>query len=190
MERRGFIRDMLDVKVLILFVLSHAEYPVQTQQVYELCYQDDRLSYFDVCEALPQLLASGHVQVDESGAYSITEKGRENGKLTEDSISAPVLQRALIAVEKFNRSIRRDNLVRADILPRPDGEYAVVMSLDDERGNLMTLDLLAPSQQQARRLAKAFQADAEQLYQTVMTFLLEKSEGRSRAGDTGRSDNF
>ena len=177
MEQRGFIRDMLDVKVLILFVLARAEYPVPAQKIFELCYQDDRLSYFDVCEALPQLMASGHVQQDADGAYSITEKGRENGKVTEDSIAAPVLQRALLAVEKFNRSIRRSSLVRTELLERESGEVSVVMSLDDERGNLMTLDLTTPSQQQARRFAKCFQNGAEQLYQTVMRFFLDEHGG-------------
>ena len=51
MQRLGFIHDMLDVKVLILFVMSRVAYPVNTQQIYELCYQDDCLSYFDVCTA-------------------------------------------------------------------------------------------------------------------------------------------
>lgn len=180
MQMHGFIRDMMDVKVLILYVLAHADYPMDAQKVYELCYQDDTLSYFDVCEALPQLADSNHVEVDEAGRYTITPKGRENGKLTEDSVAAPVLQRALLAVEKFNRSVRRNDLVRTDILPRPDEEYAVVMSLDDDHGNLMTLELLAPSLQQARRLAKTYQNNAEALYQKVMVFLIEQTEGKQK----------
>ena len=186
MEPKGFIRDMLDVKILILFVLAHAEFPVPMQKVYELCYQDDKLSYFDVCEALPQLQASGHISRNEDGDYSITDKGREDGKVTEDAIAAPVLQRALIAVEKFNRSIRRDQLVRTNVLARPNDEYAVVLSLDDERGNLMTLELLGPTQEQARRFSRVLHEDAEKLYQSVMEFLLERTEGKK----TSKSDNF
>ena len=45
MEQHGFIQDMLDVKVLILFVMAKLSYPVTLQTIYELCYQDDRLSY-------------------------------------------------------------------------------------------------------------------------------------------------
>ena len=56
MEERGFIRDMLDVKVLILFVAAKAKYPLTLQKIYELCYQDDRLSYFDVGIAVPQMV--------------------------------------------------------------------------------------------------------------------------------------
>ena len=38
MQRLGFIHDMLDVKVLILFVMARVSYPVTVQQMYELCY--------------------------------------------------------------------------------------------------------------------------------------------------------
>ena len=41
MQRLGFIHDMMDVKVLILFVASRCNYPLNTQELYELCYQDD-----------------------------------------------------------------------------------------------------------------------------------------------------
>ena len=61
MEGHGFIRDMLDVKLLILFVASKAAYPMSLQKIYELCFQDDRLSYFDLSVAVPQMVDSGHL---------------------------------------------------------------------------------------------------------------------------------
>ena len=53
MERHGFVHDMLDVKVLILYIMARVAYPVDLQKIYELSYQDDGLSYFDVAEAVP-----------------------------------------------------------------------------------------------------------------------------------------
>lgn len=173
MQRLGFIHDMLDVKVLILFVMARVNYPVTCQQVYELCYQDDCLSYFDVCTALPEMVESGHLEVDEAECYSITEKGRADGALTEDDVAYSVKRRAENAVERFNRCIRRNSFVKTQIIPRKDGEYSVVMALDDEKGNLMTLELAAPNQRQAVRLAKLFEEKAENVYNLTMTELLD-----------------
>ena len=69
MQRLGFIHDMMDVKVLLLLVLSRCNYPVSTQEAYELCYQDDCLSYFDVCTALPEMVKSGHIRQVEGEKY-------------------------------------------------------------------------------------------------------------------------
>ena len=62
MQRLGFIHDMMDVKVLILYVAARANYPMSLQEIYELCYVDDGLSYFDVCTAVPEMVDTGHLE--------------------------------------------------------------------------------------------------------------------------------
>ena len=176
MQRLGFIHDMMDVKVLILFVMSRVNYPVTIQQIYELCYQDDCLSYFDVCTAVPEMVASRHLIAVENDCYQITEKGKEDGITTADSIAFTVKQRAENAVDRFNRQIRRSSFVKTQVVPRDSGDFSVIMSLDDELGNLMTLELLAPNQRQAVRLSRLFEKKAEMVYNLTMTELLDDEE--------------
>ena len=174
MQRLGFIHDMMDVKVLILFVMARVNYPVNIQQIYELSYQDDCLSYFDVCTAVPEMVTSGHLQKVEDERYEITEKGRQDGAITEDSVAFTVRQRAENAVARFNRQLRRNSFVKTHVIPRESGECSVVMSLDDEQSNLMTIELVAPNQRQAVRLCKRFETKAEIIYNLTMTELLDE----------------
>ena len=176
MQRLGFIHDMMDVKVLILFVMSRVGYPVNVQQIYELCFQYDCLSYFDVCTALPEMVESGHLKKAEDECYVITDKGRETAKLVEDSIAFSVRQKAENAVDRFNRKVRRSSFVRTKVTPRETGDFSVVMSLDDEMGNLMTLELVAPDQRQANRLSRLMEKKAEAVYNLTMTELLDDEE--------------
>ena len=176
MRRLGFIHDMLDVKVLVLFVMARVGYPVNMQEIYELCYQDECLSYFDVCTAVPEMVKSGHLKELENNCYGITDKGKADGSLTEDSIAFTVKQRAENAVDRFNRQIRRSSFVRTQIIPRENGDFSVIMSLDDEVGNLMTLELVAPDQRQAVRLSKLFENKAENVYNLTMTELLDEED--------------
>ena len=176
MQRLGFIHDMMDVKVLILFVTARSSYPMTMQEIYEVCYQDDCLSYFDVCTAIPEMVKSGHLTESEPEHYVITEKGRQDGELTADSIAYTVKQRAENAVARFNRQLRRSSFVKTQILPRDSGDFSVVMSLDDETGNLMTLELMAPDQRQAVRLSKLFEKKAEEVYNLTMAELLDEED--------------
>ena len=176
MQRLGFIHDMMDVKILILFVSARVQYPMTAQEVYELCYQDECLSYFDVCTALPEMVSSGHMSQLAGERYAITEKGKEDGKLTEDSLAFSVKRRAENAIDKFNRQLRRQSFVKSQVIPRDGGDYSVVMTLDDEAGNLMTLELLAPNHRQALRLGKLFEEKAEMTYNLIMTQLLDTEE--------------
>ena len=167
---------MLDVKVLLLFVMARANYPVTSQEAYELCYQDECLSYFDVCTAIPEMVKTGHLEEVEPERYQITQKGRETEELTGDSIAFTVKQKAENAVARFNRQIRRSSLVKTQVVPRDNGECQVVMSLDDEMGNLMTLELSAPDQRQGYRLARLYEDKAELVYFLIMTALLDEDE--------------
>lgn len=176
MERHGFIHDMMDVKVLILFVAARTNYPLSKQEIYELCYQDECLSYFDVCTAIPEMVASGHMEQLAEDSYQITEKGREDGAVTADSIAFTVRQRAENAVDRFNRQLRRSSYVKTQVIPRENGEFSVVMSLDDDVDNLMTLELVAPNQRQAIRLVNLFKEKAEKVYNATMKVLLDEEE--------------
>ena len=176
MQRLGFIHDMMDVKVLILFVMARSGYPVTCQEIYELCYQDDCLSYFDVCTAIPELVKSGHLKALEEEKYEITEKGKTDGALTEDSIAFTVKQRAENAVARFNRQMRRSSFVKTQVIPRENGDFSVIMALDDEMGNLMTLELVAPDQRQAVRLSRLFEKKAETVYNLTMAELLDEED--------------
>lgn len=174
MERHGFIHDMMDVKVLILFVTARSNYALTVQEIYELCYQDDCLSYFDVCTAIPEMETSGHLEKLAEDRYQITEKGREAGSVTEDSVAFTVRQRAETAVERYNRKMHRSNFIKTQIVPRENEEYSVIMSLRDEVSTLMTLELAAPNRRQASHLSKLFEDKAEFVYKLVMQGLLDE----------------
>ena len=176
MQRLGFIHDMMDVKVLILFVMARCGYPVTCQEIYELCYQDDCLSYFDVCTAIPEMVKSGHLKALEEEKYEITPKGKADGSLTEDSIAFTVKQRAENAVARFNRQMRRSSFVKTQVIPREGGDFSVIMALDDEMGNLMTLELVAPDQRQAVRLSRLFEKKAETVYNLTMAELRDDED--------------
>ena len=176
MQRLGFIHDMLDVKVLILFVTARANYPMSVQEIYETCYVDDCLSYFDVCTAIPEMVNSGHLRESEEGKFVITEKGREDGETTADSIAFTVRQKAENLINRYNRQIKRSSYVKTQIIPREGGEYSVIMTLDDEVSTLMTLELVAPDQRQAVRLARLFEKKAENVYNLTMTELLDAED--------------
>ena len=156
--------------------MARVSYPVTNGEIYELCYQDDCLSYFDVCTAIPEMVKSGHLKEVEDDKFVITEKGKADGNLTEDSIAFTVKQRAENAVAKYNRQIRRSSFVKTQVIPRESGDFSVIMSLDDEMGNLMTLELAAPDQRQAVRLGRLFEKKAEMVYNLTMAELLDDEE--------------
>ena len=174
MEQRGYIHNMMDVKVLVLYIMSRVLYPVDLQKIYELAYQDDWLSYFDLAQAVPQMVESGHLEEVEGKRYVITEKGREACAVTEDAVAYPVMQRAQAAVDRYNRAVRRSSFVKTSVKQREGGDYSVSLSLNDEVSDLLKMELMAPTQKHAYRLAAAFSENAETIYRLIMDQLLSQ----------------
>ena len=79
-------------------------------------------------------------------------------------------------MNRFNRQLRRSSFVKTQVIPRESGDCSVIMALDDETGNLMTLELAAPNQRQAVRLGKLFEKKAEIIYNMTMAELLDDED--------------
>lgn len=186
---QGFIRGPLDVRLLLLYILARVEYPIREAELLDLALCDDAVNYFHFTEALSSLKNTGHVVQNEKGDYIITQKGRANGSICEDEVAYSVRLKCDRSVAEMNRVLQRRNQVRTAILPRRDGNGVTVrMVLDDDTGNLMTLDMLAPDAHLGMRLAEAFQNKADSLYNLLLDHLLQEKAEQSGQEDPGKEN--
>lgn len=168
---KGFIQDPLEVKLLILYILARVAEPVDLPTLTDLTLCDEGVDYFQFSEALAGLCDTGHV-TQQGERYAITEKGRTNGAAVEGSIPFSVRSRCDRSIAARNAVLRRSSQVQAGVTPRPGGGHTVALSLSDDSGSVLRLELLAGSPEQAERLAANFKAHAEQIYNAVLTDLL------------------
>ncbi len=157
MARYGFIHDKLDIKMLELYLLSRAVGGVDFDTLTELCMAHEGVEYFDFAEATAELVTSGHLLLEGDMYTSVRRR----------------CDRDLAAV---NARLRRNAQIRGESRQQADGSVVARMTLDDDGGNLLTLELLCPSQEQADRLIAGFKARPEQVYNQVLGALLSPGE--------------
>lgn len=173
MSRTGFIHDKLDIKFLVLYLMARVASPVDFATLADLTFCDDGVEYFDFAESVAELVSTGHLTLEDE-KYSITEKGRKNGKICESSLAFSIRRRCDQNLARVNGVLRRDAQVRTELLPREDGGVTLRLILDDDKGNIMTLDMLTVSPDQAGHLAEKFRAQPEKLYHGILQVLLEE----------------
>ena len=145
--------------------------PVDFTTLADLTFCDDGVEYFDFAESVAELVSTGHLAV-EGDLYTITDKGRRNGEICESSLAFSVRKKCDRNLAKVNAVLRRNAQVRSELLPREDEGVTLRLILDDDKGNLMTLDLLAVSEDQANQLADQFRLHPETLYENILQTLL------------------
>lgn len=175
---QGFIHDKLDMKMMVLYLLARAAGPLSQDSLTDLVRRHEGVNYFDFTEATAELVASGHLTLTEEG-YAITEKGRANSAACETSLPVSVRRRCDQDLVPVNAALRRNAQVKGETRVNGDGSAVAHMTLDDDRGNLLTLELFCPSPEQAQRLIAGFRERPEQVYHKIVEALSTDSEDKS-----------
>ncbi len=172
MAGRGFIRDKLEIKFLILYITARVIEPIPFDTVLDLTLCDDAIDYFDFSECLADLVKTEHLTLSEEGLYAITEKGLRNSRICESSLPYSVRLRCDKTLAACNRKLRRKSQVKASVTQRPNGTYTAAFSLEDDMGSVMDLKLAIPREDMAKMLAERFRKSPERLYSEIMRVLM------------------
>ena len=168
----GFIRDKLEIKFLILYIADRVIEPIPFDTVLELTLCDDGIDYFDFSDCLADLVRTGHLTLSEDGLYAITDKGRRNSEICASSLPYSVRIRTDKNVSICNQKLRRKSQVKASTTRRPNGTYTVTLSLSDDVGSVMELDLMVPREEMAQEVENRFRTNPEGLYSALLGTLL------------------
>jgi len=175
MAPQGFIHDKLDIKMLELYILARTAGPLPPNLLADLTLRHEGVGYFDFAEATAELVQSGNLTESDEG-YAITDKGRENSAACESSLPYSVRLHCDQALGPVNAILRRNAQVRGEKRPAPDGSVTARMTLDDDKGNLLTVEILCPSEEQADRLISRFRARPERVYHELLSILDDEED--------------
>lgn len=171
MTRMGYIQNDLDLKLLVLYIINRAVAPITFNQLLELALCDAGVDYFSLTQVVNHLVETEHLTA-QGDRYEITEKGRHNCKICEETLPFSVRRRCDENLVAVNEQLQREAQIRGELLPREDGTFTVSLALDDDAGNLFRLELLTPSQEQGQALVSRFKANPEQFYNTLVSNLM------------------
>ena len=174
MANIGFIQNELDMKLLVLYIMSHAAEPITFFQLLEIAMCDAGVDYFSLTQAVTHMVETGQLECQDD-RYSITEKGRRNSEICESSLPYSVRMHCDDSMVQLNKLLRQEAQLQSSVSPNSDGTYTLHLCLNDVDTPLLKLDLLVPSTQQADTMAKTFKADPAGLY-LHLTHLLMKQE--------------
>lgn len=158
----GFIRGKMDVKLLILYVLTRLPAPIDGESLADLVLIDGGVTYFDYKQCLAELTASGQVQL-EDGLYCVTGEGRQNMDILERDLPFSVRKKAGQNLKPVAEGMRRAESILACHETDENG-LTVHLALSDGIGSIFDLRLLVADEAQARRIEDNFKKNAEGFY--------------------------
>lgn len=172
MEQFGFIREQLDIKILILYILARLPGPVDRESLADIVFSDEAVDYFAFSECLSELISTGHI-VKERGKYEITPRGREDGAMIETSLPISVRDHADIAMLPVAERIGRESMISTSHVQGNAG-CTVKLRLSDGKGAIFDLAMLVGDEDQAKSIEKKFRSEAEDYYVQILNLFMEE----------------
>ena len=169
----GFIRDKLEIKFVILYVMSRVTAPIPMDGVQQLTMIDGGIEYFDFAECLNDLVRTEHLTLHD-GLYLITAKGVRNSQICESNIPYSVRLKADKELAAYNAMLLRKSQVRSGVTANEKGGYTVDLALDDDLGSVMRLSLMIPDEAMGKELSDRFQRDPEKMYSKILEAVISK----------------
>ena len=172
MEHFGFVREELDIKILILYILARLPGPVDRESLADIVFCDGAVNYFAFSECLSELISTGHI-VKEYGKYEITEQGRMDGAMIETSLPISVRDNADVGMLPVAERISRESLIRTEHSVHNTG-CTVKLTLSDGKGIVLDLSALVGDEEQAKIIEKKFRMNAEEFYLRILNLFLDE----------------
>ena len=173
------IEDSVLIQFIILYTLYNADQPLGYDDLLNLVLDNCNISYPDFQLALDNLITTRHITASLEGErrqiYSITKKGENTSDFFRQIVPVYIREPINESIKLLFIDKRRKEAVKSDIVPiNTKGDYRMECALyDDDKTQLMELNLFAGTRADAEKMAKRFKADYTEIYGGIIKMLSE-----------------
>ncbi|MBQ6381199.1 MAG: DUF4364 family protein [Clostridia bacterium] len=169
----GMLTHMTDIKILICYLLAAVGEPLDKEQMIEMIFENDIAEYFDLREAVMQLVETGNLQEDAEGCLTLTDSGREVAEQLESALPFTAREKVVKEGLKIVTLSKRRKANKAEIEKNKSGIF-VNCELKDEDASAFSFRLLVADEMQAKMIQEKFLENPALVYKQFMNALLDK----------------
>ena len=167
------IDDLEIIQYIILYTLDNTDKDPEYSDLVTLVMDNCNISFTDFQLSLANLENTDHVRSRMEGEwirrYSITEKGSNAIKYFRTSVPIYIREPIDESIKQLYIEERRKNAVQSGITLIRQGEYGAEFILrDDDKTEMMRLNLYVGSREEAEKLSKYFRANSEKIYGDIL----------------------
>ena len=172
----GGLRNMLDIKILICYILRSVKTPMKRNQICDTLQKTGLVNYFDANAAIDELLKNGAVYEEEymnETHLNVSAKGSSVAKELEKALLPGVRDRAVKAALNIVARANSERETNVKIQKLEDG-CDVTLEILNRDQVLLSLTLNVIDEYQAEQIKDGFLDDPGALYSDIIDRLIGK----------------
>lgn len=170
----GGLRNRDDIRLLICYLLKSVDSPMTRQMLNEAMQEDGLANYFEVGQAIEELLKTANITADilgEDEVISVTQKGREAAEMLEMSLPKTVREKAVNSAIRLITRARVERENKIEVTKEENGGYTITFTLFDKNTQFMKLSVYVCDSLQLEQIKQNFINDPVKVYSTIITSL-------------------
>lgn len=163
-------------RVLILYLLSIIDKPVNNDALYRLVLSIQEMNYFYFQQFLLDLQADNYIMVyqkEKNEVYEITENGKNTLNLTIDMLPGIIKMKVDTTIKGELREIQNESAIKAEFIPLSESEFIVKCKIIENNVTIFEIQTLATSREQAIKIVKNWEENTTYIYPKVIEMLNE-----------------
>ncbi len=161
-------------KVLILYILNKLNSPITNDNLLRLVLAVMDMNYFYFQQFLIDLLENQYIvciEQDNKHTYSITKKGKETLKLTEDILPGIMKLKVDTNFKDELASNANEESITAEFIPRNENDYTVTCKINENNNCIFEVSVFAGSREEATKIVDNWKENAYRIYPEILNSL-------------------
>ena len=168
------LKDKNDIKIFILYLLRHINYPLDFNSINDIVAQDGIVTYFDFADCFAELLDTGNIEEIKKGdeeLYAITQQGIHVADNLESRLLNMLKEKSLKSALRMLSFRKRGSEIKFDSKPTDDGRYDCCCIIIEHRKEILNVHLILDSPEQVERIRLNFNDKPEIVYRGILAVL-------------------
>ncbi|MEE3428792.1 MAG: DUF4364 family protein [Ruminococcus sp.] len=165
----GGVRSKNEIRTLICYLFDSIDKPLDKETITEAIQKQGLANYFETSSCFDDLISHKNLQRDNKSPdlYTLTANGKMVANQLENTLPTTVKEKAYsCALELLEQKrVEKENVVK---ITKTDKGYNVNCNISGGDVNLISLDIYAPDNKQAKLIKKNFHKNPELLYKVIM----------------------
>lgn len=164
------LSDKLEIKIFILYLMKKIGSPMTFEEINDVVVCDGVVTYIEFADAFADMLDDALVSQDDSGNYTVTQRGAAVLDGLSDRLYAPIKEKALRSALRLLAFKTSGSRTSASVEPAGDG-FDVVCSIQNANQVMFSCHIHVRDAEYAQRLRDNFDARPEDIYKGVLALL-------------------
>lgn len=168
----GGLRSQNDIRILVCYVLKSVNAALSESDIITILQEKSLANYFEIQDAISQLLAHNNIMRNSEGDLEICDSGRNIADNLDTALPLSVRDKALEAAVRLLTRAKHERENQVEIEKTENG-YQVNMHVSGGSMELMSISVYMPDKKQARMVKRNFHQNPGKIYELLLAALTD-----------------